>query len=136
MKVEVHQKKRNLIMLIPAFWAALFDITITIIYQPKEYWKGNLKIANEANPIGAFAMQNHVSGIFIISSLWLILIGLIGIFLTKKQVPYFSLFVMLCHTWGGSSWVMNHFVFPFVMLYIAINTTLFLKIQEKIEKCQ
>lgn len=118
------------IMLIPAFWAALFDMTITVIYQPNEYWNGNLNIANEANPIGAFAMKYHVLGFFAISLAWLFLIGLIGSLLPKKGLVFFTLFVLLCHTWGGSSWIMNHFGFWFVMFYIFLNSFLFLYAQE------
>lgn len=117
------------IMLIPAFWAALFDMTITVIYQPNEYWKGNLNIANEANPIGAFAMKHHVLGFFIVSFLWLLIIGLVGAFLPKKTTVFFTLFVLLCHTWGGSSWIMNNFGFWFVMLYMLTNSFLFLYCQ-------
>lgn len=44
----------KLILLIPAYWACLFDEIITIINQSDAYWKGNLRTANEGNPIGAF----------------------------------------------------------------------------------
>lgn len=115
----------NFIMLIPAFWAAIFDMTITVIYQPREYWNGNLNIANEANPIGAFAMKHHISGFFIICLLWLLLIFFIGSKLKGKNLFTFTLFVVMCHTWGGSSWIMNQFGFIFVMIYIFLNSILF-----------
>lgn len=115
----------KLILLVPAFWAALFDMTITTLYQPKEYWNGNLNIVNEANPIGAFAMKYHISGFFIICFLWLLLIWIIGLRLDNKKLLIFTLFVLMCHTWGGSSWILNQFGFVFVILYILLNSTLF-----------
>ncbi|MDD3723522.1 MAG: hypothetical protein PHW92_13735 [Lutibacter sp.] len=51
------KKREKLLALIPVLWASFFDITITIIHQPKEYWNGNLTAANEANPIGNFMMK-------------------------------------------------------------------------------
>ena len=77
-------KQEKLLSLIPALWASLLDSVITIVHQPKEYWNGNLNIANEANIIGNFMMKQHVSGIFIVCGLWLILIGIVGYFLPKK----------------------------------------------------
>jgi len=78
------QRTYKLLLLIPAIWASLFDIGITIINQPKEYWSGNLDKANEGNPIGGFLMKNHVSGLFVISFIWLIIIGLVGYYLPRK----------------------------------------------------
>jgi hypothetical protein len=54
-------KREKLLALIPALWASLFDAVVTIVHQPKEYWAGNLNIANEANGIGNFMMKQHVS---------------------------------------------------------------------------
>lgn len=126
MKNKISQR---FIMLIPALWAALFDITITIVYQPESYWSGNLQDANEANPIGALFMKNHVSGFFIISVLWIGIIVLAGKYLPKKWLTFFSLFVLICHTWGGSSWIMNILGFWLVLIYICINSYLFLYCQ-------
>jgi hypothetical protein len=39
-------KRDKLALLIPALWASLFDIGVTIIHQSKEYWEGNLNTAN------------------------------------------------------------------------------------------
>ena len=82
-----------------------FDIIITIIHQPVEYWNGNLNLANEANPMGDFMMKNHISGIFIISLLWILIIGLLGYYLPRKISRVFLLFVLIVHSWGASTWI-------------------------------
>jgi hypothetical protein len=82
-------KKEKLILLIPALWASVFDTVITVVHQSKEYWGGDLKEANEANPIGALFMKYHVSGLFILSALWWILIGCFGLLPTKEKFPEF-----------------------------------------------
>jgi hypothetical protein len=127
-------KREKLIILIPALWASLFDITITIVHQSKEYWNGNLNMANEANPIGNFMMKNHVSGIFIISIIWLILIGVLGYYLPKKISRIFLLFILIVHSWGASSWISMKYGFWFVILFILFNSILFYKIDDRVNR--
>ena len=128
------RKREKLTTLIPAFWASLFDITITIVHQSKEYWNGNLNMANEGNPIGNFMMKNHVSGIFIISILWLILIGVLGFYLPRKISKIFLLFVLMVHSYGASTWISNHYGFWSIILFILFNSILFYIIDDKINK--
>ena len=128
------KKREKLLALIPALWASLFDITITIVHQPKEYWNGNLNMANEGNPIGNFMMKNHVSGIFIISILWLILIGVLGFYLPRKISKIFLLFVLMVHSYGASTWISNLYGFWYIILFILFNSILFYIIDDKINK--
>lgn len=123
-------KQKKIISLIPAIWASSFDIVITIIHQSKEYWNGNLSVANEGNPIGAFFMKNHISGIFLISALWLITIGLLGYYLPKKLAKVFLLFILLVHSWGASGWLYQYYSFWCVLLFMLINSVLFWKIED------
>lgn len=117
MSVSSKLKTRS-ILLIPAYWACLFDEIITIAHQPGKYWNGDLRKANEGNPIGAFLMVKHMSGIFLISAAWLIIIGLIGFFIPHKYLKIFILFVLLAHTWGASSWLSQYYGFWSVMTFI------------------
>ena len=128
------KKREKLLALIPALWASLFDITITIVHQSKEYWNGNLNMANEGNPIGNFMMKNHVSGIFIISILWLILIGVLGFYLPRKISKIFLLFVLMVRSYGASTWISNHYGFWSIILFILFNSILFYIIDDKINK--
>lgn len=122
--------KSRLILLIPGYWACLFDEIITITHQPKEYWKGNLKVANEGNPFGAFMMANHISGIFVICFIWLIIIGLIGYYIPRKYLKTFALFVLLAHTWGASTWLSSRYSFWSVMAFVLINSILFVQAEK------
>ncbi|UOK42242.1 MULTISPECIES: hypothetical protein [Flavobacterium] len=124
----------KLILLIPAYWACLFDVIITIVNQSDEYWKGNLSRANEGNPIGAFMMANHTSGIFIISFIWLLLIGIIGYNLSKRKLKTFALFVMVAHTFGASTWLSGYYNFWYAIIFILINSIMFIEINDIYEK--
>ena len=128
------KKREKLLALIPALWASLFDITITIVHQSKEYWNGNLNMAKEGNPIGNFMMKNHVSGIFVISILWLILIGILGYYIPKKYSRVFLLFVLIAHSFGASTWLSNNYGFWTAIIFILFNAILFYKIEDLINK--
>jgi hypothetical protein len=115
----------KLLFLVPALWTSLFDITITIIHQPKEYWSGDLTKANEGNPIGALFMENHVAGLFIISGLWIFIIGLLGYFLPRQISKVFLLFCVIAHSFGASTWLSNRYGFWYVMTFILFNSILY-----------
>lgn len=118
-------KKDKLLLLVPAGWASLFDISITILHQPKEYWEGDLTKKNEGNPIGALFMENHVAGIFIISACWLILIALLGYYLPQKVSKIFLLFCVMAHSYGASTWLYNQYGFWYVMAFLLFNAVLY-----------
>jgi hypothetical protein len=127
-------KNIKLLYLIPALWASLFDISITIVNQSKDYWAGNLSMANEGNPIGNHMMTNHISGIFTISIFWIILISVLGFYLPRKASRIFLLFVFIAHSWGGSTWISMQYGFWFVIIYMFFNSCLFYTIEDMVKK--
>ena len=127
-------RKQKLLLLMPALWASLFDIVITIVHQPKEYWNGNLQVANEGNPIGKFMMTNHVSGIFLISIFWLVLIGLLGYYLSRIMSRIFLVFVMIVHSWAASTWIGPRYGFWSVLILMILNSILFCAIDEIVKE--
>lgn len=131
---EPLSKKQKLFLLIPALWASLFDIVVTIIHQPKEYWAGNLAVANEGNPIGKMMMTNHVSGIFIISIFWLVLIALLGYYLPRLLSRIFLVFVLIVHGWAASTWISPRYGFWSVIVLMIFNSILFCLMDELVAK--
>jgi len=127
-------RKDKLLLLVPALWTSIFDITITVIHQSKEYWNGDLTKANERNPIGAFFMRNHVSGLFIISGLWIIAIGLLGYFLPRKTRKIFLLFCVIAHSFGASTWLSSRYGFWYVVMFILFNSILYCIIDNIVDK--
>ncbi|WP_066633319.1 hypothetical protein [Labilibacter marinus] len=122
--------KVKLISIIPGFGVALVDIFVTIFYQPASYWQGNLQTANEANPIGAFFMHGHISGIFILSGLWLVLIVVLAYLLPTKLSKVFTLFVLFAHSFGASSWIMGHWGFADMLLFFLSNAILYYWVEQ------
>lgn len=126
--------KQHILLLIPSVWACLIDETVTVIYQSKEYWSGNLSAGNEANPIGGFMMRQHVSGIFIVNGAWLLAVILLGYYLPRKYARPFLLFVLIAHTAAGSSWLVGRFPFMFVIAYYAFNSIAFHLVERAVFK--
>lgn len=122
--------KEKLFFIIPAIWAALFDIFITIFHQSPAYWNGDLNQANEGNPIGAFVMANHVSGLFVISAIWLILIAILGYKLPHKLARIFLLFALIAHSYGASTWLSNHYGFWSAIAFILFNSILYFMMED------
>ncbi|WP_460936718.1 hypothetical protein [Spirosoma humi] len=122
--------KNRFLLLIPAYWACLFDETVTILNQPAAYWRGNLKAGNEANPIGAVLMRNHVSGIFLISFAWLVAIGVIGYMLPEKFFKTFALIILMAHTSAAISWITPHYGFWYSITFIILNSVAFVQVDK------
>jgi hypothetical protein len=122
--------KRKLRDLIPAYIASIIDITITITHQSPAYWEGDLSKANEGNPIGGTLMKLDVSGIFIISGIWLLIIGPLGYYLPKKLSRIFLLFVLIAHSYGASTWISSHYGFWFAMLLILLNSVIYILVED------
>lgn len=127
-------RKDKLLLLIPALWTSIFDITITVIHQSKDYWDGDLTKANEGNPIGALFMKNHVSGLFIISGLWIIAIGFLGYFLPPLIRKIFLLFCVIAHSFGASTWLSSRHGFWYAITFILFNSILYCVIDNSVDK--
>ncbi len=123
-------KNHKLLLLIPALWASIFDIFITSFWQDPEYWKGDLSKAKESNPIGEWFMSQHVSGLFVISIIWIILIGVLGYYLPAKLRKVFLLFVLIAHSFGASTWLARYHEFWSAIIFILLNSVLYVLIED------
>jgi hypothetical protein len=90
---------------IPPILACCLDFIVTVIGQSPDYWTGDLSAANEANPVGAAFMSYHVSGLFVLTALWLALIFGLSYIVPAKFYKFFTLAVVMGHTVGAASWM-------------------------------
>ncbi len=127
-------RKQKYLLLIPALWASVFDIAITITHQPKEYWNGDLNASNEGNPMGKFMMTSHVSGIFVISIVWLAVIVLLGYYLPMRIARIFLVFVLIAHSSAVSTWISPRYGFWAVIFLMIFNSVLFCVVDEWVSK--
>ena len=118
----------------PALIASLIDISVTIIHQPKAYWEGNLSRANEGNPLGALLMASHVSGLFIISGIEILLIIVLGYYLPTRIIRYLLLFILIAHSCATTTWIAGRYGFWSIMALAAFNTLTYLIANDLIRK--
>ncbi|EHQ41674.1 hypothetical protein [Myroides odoratus] len=118
-------KNKNKVDLYPALWVIVWDVAITAIYQPKEYWQGNLRMVNEGNPIGYICMTTNQYGLFYLAFIWLVAVVLFAKILPYSLSKTFLLFVFISHNIGIVNWMLfkNHFVFA--ILFILLNSLFF-----------
>ena len=128
------KKNHKLLLLIPALWASIFDIFITSFWQDPEYWKGDLSKAKESNPIGAWFMSQHVSGLFVISAIWIVLIAILGYYLKGMLRKIFLLFVVIAHSFGASTWLSRFHSFRSAIIFIFFNTVLYVLVEDYVNK--
>ena len=127
-------KKDRILSLVPALWAATFDIAMTIVHQPQVYWKGNLTKGNEANPIGALFMENHLAGLFVISALWLVVVAMLGYWLPRRAGKMFLLFCVMVHSVGASTWLLNEYGYWYVIVWVLFNTIMYCLIEDYVNR--
>lgn len=125
-------KQVKLLVLMPAFIACFFDVFLTAVLQPADYWEGHLEMANEGNPLVFFAMNQHELGLFVVLILWLALLTLIGYFLPYRLLKILSLGVLVGHSWGASTWLEYFYGFGYVIILFIINATIFILLEEKV----
>jgi hypothetical protein len=123
------KRKAKILTLIPALWAALLDLSLTVHGQSIKYWQGNLNQVNEANTLVKALMKSHLLGIFIAHGIWIALIILLGYYLPHKLSRIFLLFVLLANSWGASTWIRHHGFWYVIILYL-FNAILYVIIDE------
>ena len=77
-------------------------------------------------------MEKHVYGLFFISIIWIIIIGLLGFYLPRKISRVFLLFCIIAHSFGASSWLSNIYGFWVAMTFILFNSILYFEIEDKV----
>lgn len=75
-------------------------------------------------------MAHHVSGIFVICFIWLVIIGLVSRWLPDKYAKVFLLFVLIVHSWGASTWLSQFYGFWSVIVFMLFNAILFHRVED------
>lgn len=122
---------KSLARSLPALFAALVDISFTLSFQKSNYWAGNGKAVNEANPIGHLLAGIHYLGLPLICFIWLFTIPVAVRYLPKNVGEIFTLFCMIAHSWGAASWIENRIGFWSVLILFVVNSTIYIFAKNK-----
>jgi len=75
-------------------------------------------------------MKNSVSGIYVFTVFWLLAIVLIGYYLPSKFLRVLALFVLIAHTYGASSWLIEYYSFWIVIACVLLNSVIFIALED------
>jgi hypothetical protein len=101
---------RKLWLCLPATVLCLIDHSLTMWFQPAEYWNGSYMAAQEMNPQFLWLLQQHpLAGEAGLVGYVLVFCGLI-VALPWRLALVASLALTLGHTWGAGTWIGYHVI--------------------------
>jgi hypothetical protein len=106
--------------LLPAIAMILFDLGLTIIFQPREYWQGSYGLTTEKSPIGVFLLSIHPAVFLIVM---LIYIGIVTLLIFQLPIPWnriIALALVVGHTAGVYSWIRSRNYWAVIVIFLAI----------------
>lgn len=103
------KRKHRLWLCLPALLCSVFDGIITLVGQPKSYWKGAFGYARELSPMWRALLLRHPC-VFAIGQLGYILIVCAMIVrLPGRLSKILAVTMVLAHTNGGMAWLTYRF---------------------------
>ena len=87
----------------------LLDGALTLFGQAGEYWAGNFKLAEEWNPVGRWALEQHPMIFATVLLCWLGTVSILILSLPVNLALVASFAIQLGHTVGAVSWVYRDF---------------------------
>jgi hypothetical protein len=100
-------QSRRVWLFLPVAILFALDVTFTLIGQPPSYWAGDLRTANEANPI-AHELLIVDPLLFVGFALaWTALLGTIIVRWAHPLGMALAMLVAVAHAIGGSSWLLR-----------------------------
>jgi hypothetical protein len=90
--MNINSIKDRLWLCVPIVITDLFDVTVTMLGQPSEYWKGSYGLVNEFNPFAHWFMVIHPIGAVIYIIIDIVVISLLIIVLPLMTSKILSAF--------------------------------------------
>jgi hypothetical protein len=109
MPMNKQKIKLLLWIFLPILIPYIFDIALTLIGQPEQYWQGNYQAVNEANPISHWFLAKHPVVYILYSIARFLGYGLFIAILPLKLSKIVSIYLILAHTIGAHGWAKNVF---------------------------
>ncbi len=97
------------------FWLVLLpiavclaDVGLTLQGQPAEYWQGEYRVANEANPLPHFFLEWHPLAFAGLALAWIAVFAIVILILPRRWALCTCLAVIVGHTIGTLSWLLRN----------------------------
>ena len=83
----------------------LLDQSVTLAYQPAQYWAGDYLQAQEACPPFRWLLQSHPLAFEAGVAIWIAAFAVVIFALPRRAARTVALALVIGHTWGASSWI-------------------------------
>ena len=103
------KRKHRLWLCLPALLCGVFDGIITLVGQPKLYWKGAFDSARELAPMWRALLVRHPCVFAIGQSVYLLIVCAMIVRLPGRLSKILAVIMVLAHTHGGMSWLAYRF---------------------------
>jgi hypothetical protein len=117
-----HLQRFRLWILLPAIMMILFDVGVTIYFQPHDYWQGSYELTTEKSPVGILLMRFHPAAFFAYIFAY---IGVVTLLVLRLSAPWYriiALAVIVGHTAGVYSWISHRNYWAMIIIFIVVAT--------------
>jgi hypothetical protein len=95
------------LMFLP-FLLAIFDVALTLYYQPGDYWNGNYAHASDGNPLVLLALRIHPIWMLPGTVMWLMIVWFLLLHTASWIALRVYVIVLIGHTIGGCGWLLRY----------------------------
>ena len=107
-------------ILLPALAMILFDLGLTMYFQPQEYWQVSYDLTSERSPIGTFLLSFHPNAFLAFMFAYISVITLLVFWLPGPWHKIISLALVVGHTAGVYSWISHRSYWSVILIFIVV----------------
>lgn len=118
MKKYLHNLKTRAWIIILPVVTILVDSSLTLYYQPRSYFNGNISSINEANEVVKYFMQHGWQIMPVVFFIYICVMAGLILILPKWLALWLSLALILGHFTGAWSWLWEVFGGAYPIQYL------------------
>jgi hypothetical protein len=113
-------RRYRLWILLPAIAMILFDVGVTIYFQPQDYWQVSYDLTTEKSPIGMVLMRIHPAAFLVFMFAYITVVTLLVSWLPVPWHKIIALALVVGHTAGVYSWVRHRSYWAVIGIFILV----------------
>jgi len=106
--------------LVPALAMILFDLGITLYFQPPEYWRGNYVLTTDKSPVGLFLLSIHPAAFLMFMVIYVSVVVATIIWLPIPWNRIVALAIVVGHSAGVYSWMETRNYWAVIAIFLVI----------------
>ncbi len=108
-------------ILLPGLLMILFDLGVTLYFQPPEYWQASYDLTTERSPIGMLLMRFHPVAFFAFMAGYIAVCAGLVLWLPSPWHRIVALALVVGHTAGVHSWLGHRVYWVMIVVFLLIS---------------